>query len=522
MGTDLTRRAMIRQRLRRRTLIGTAVTAWLFAGCSVGPEYRRPEVATPQAWSPGGERAFEPELASRAVARPFDGRRWWSVFNDPVLDRLVQAAMAQNLDLQTAALRIATARAQRDSATGDRWPDVEATGVAGRARVSQNGVTQNLGGSGASGPTGGAANGGATGGSGAQTPTAFNLFQAGFDATWELDLFGGVRRNIEAAEADLRSAEEARRDSLVSLTAEIARNWLTLRGAQRQREIALADIETQNRLGRLVESRNRVGFTGSADVVAQRSQIASARGQLPPIEQSIAQSGNRLALLLALPPGGVAQIVGDSSFPPPLPPEVPVGLPGELLRRRPDIRQSEADLAAATARVGVATAALFPSVRLGLSGGLQASRASDLFDWSSRFLLGGTQLSIPIFEGGRLRAQVRVADLQAQQAVLSYRQTVLSAFHDVDNALVAYAAEQRRAAFQLRQVEAAQRSRALAAERYRTGLAAFIEVLDAERQAHQAELALADSTVNASTDLVALFKALGGGWSDDDPSVASR
>jgi multidrug efflux system outer membrane protein len=490
------------------------------AACTVGPEPRRPDVAAPDGWSPAAERAFDDGLPSRAVAGAYDGRRWWMGFGDPTLDRLVETAAAQNLDLQQTALRIAAARAQRDAAAGARLPNVEGSGLAGRSRMSENGIAKALSG-GSSGSTASNGGGGASGSGAAASsgpPSTFNLFQAGFDATWELDLFGKVRRNVQAAEADLRSAEEARRDARVSLMAEVARSYFSLRGSERQRDIAWADVATEERLLELVASRQRSGLVGEADTAAQQAQLASARAQLPPLEQAIAQSMNRIALLLALPPGGVGDWLSTATDLR-LPPAVPIGLPGDLLRRRPDIRQREADLEAATARIGVAKAALFPSIRLGLAGGLQSTEAADLLSWSSRFLLGGAQLSIPVFEGGRLQAQVRVADVQAQEAVLAYRQTVLSAFHEVDNALIAYAGEQRRSVALQRQLDEARHSEGLAEARYRSGLAAYTEVLDAQRQSHQSDLSLAQSTVSASTNLVALFKALGGGWNEAEDAA---
>lgn len=489
------------------------------AACTVGPEMQRPEVVVPPAWSAEGERALDTGLPSRAVARPFDSKAWWAAFADPTLDRLVQAAAAQNLDLQTAVFRIAEARAQRDAAAGARYPTVAGSVVGARARLSENGGLQSLTGGGGSSSGSSGSSGGS---SGSMPAPAVNLFQLGFDSTWELDLFGGTRRSIEAAEASLRSAEEARRDALVSLTAEIARNWFSLRGARQLRDVALADIETQEQLRRLFDSRNQSGLIPSSDVVTRQAAVNAARAQLPPAEQSIAQYASRIGVLLALPPGSFDELLGEPAVSRPLPPEVPVGLPGDLLRRRPDIRQREADLAAATAQVGVATANLFPSVTLGASLGLQSSKTSNLLQWSSRFLLGGAQVSIPIFEGGQLRAQVKIADLRAQEAVVAYRQTVLNAFHEVDNALVSYAAEQRRAASLKQQLDDARNGQRLADARFRSGLSPRIEVLDAERQAHQAEQSLDQSLTTASTNLVALYKSLGGGWEgalpDDDSS----
>ena len=495
---------------------GAVLIAAACAGCAaVGPDPHEPETDVPGGWSQAAQRAFAAEAKSRAVAAAFDGQRWWQVFQDPTLDRLERLAAAQNFDLQSAVLRIEIARAQRDAAVGARYPNVAATGIGLRTRQSRNGISQALGGGSSAGGMDGSGTGGsgAAGGSGGKPSSTFNLFDVGFDATWEPDLFGKVRRSVQAADADVRAAEAARYGALVSLTAEIARTYLELRGNQRQREIASTDLATQKRLLRLIESRNRSGLAPMSEVVTQRAQTSAARAQLPPLEQAIALARNRLALLLARPPGGVDELLGAASLPP-LPPEVPVGLPGELLRRRPDIRQREAQLEAATARIGVATASLYPSVTLGLAAGLQATRAADLFDWASRFFIGGLQVSVPIFEGGRLRAQVRIADLQAQQAVLGYRQTVLGAFHDVDNALVAYAQSQARAREQAAQVGDATRSRELAEDRYRNGLAAYIDVLDAERRANEARVALARSNVAATTNLVALFKALGGGWGE--------
>jgi NodT family efflux transporter outer membrane factor (OMF) lipoprotein len=495
--------------LRRLALTGLAA---LLGACTVGPDYRRPELAAPAQWSPGAT-APRPDATSVALPAPFDGRQWWSVFGDPLLDQLVQEAAQQNIDLQTAALRIEQARVQRVAAGSAAYPSVALSGVAGRTRMSENGIAGALGGGGSSG----------SGAQGASKPSlTTSLYQAGFDATWELDLWGRVRRNVEAADADIASAEAAKRDALVSLSAEITRSYLALRGIERQLAIARADLATQQRVGELVASRRRAGFAAEAEVSAQSAQIQAVLAQLPTLEQNLAQAKNRLALLLALPPGALEQRLKEQAAVTRLPPTVPVGLPGDLLLRRPDIRRREAELHSATARIGVAKARTFPSLQLGVLGGLQSTQLHDLTDWGSRFLLGGTQVSLPIFEGGQLRAQVRLADIGAQQAALAYRQTVLGAFHEVEDALVAYAEEQRRSAALQRQFDDAARTRELALSRWQSGLAAFTEVLDAERSAHQSEEQLAQSSVTASTDLVALFKALGGGWQDDGLDAGVR
>ena len=500
MDTDLSRAS-------RARAIALA-SATLLGACTTGPNFARPETTPPAAW-PGVAAALA-DVPSKPVARAFDGRSWWSVFKDPVLDSLVDEARRQNLDLQTAALRIEEARAQRGSAVAQGRPSVSGMGLGGRQRSSENGLASAL--------TGGAAQQGAsTGGAAAAAPSPYSdLFQAGFDATWELDLWGKARRGVEAADANIVSAEQARGDATVSLTAEVARTYLQLRGAQRQRAIVLADIDDQRALFRLADSRSRNGFAARADAVQQQAQLSNAEAQLPPIDQNIAQAMNRLALLLALPPGALADRLGGTpQADVALPPELPVGLPGDLLRRRPDILRSEADLHAATAKVGQAKAQLFPSITLGGVGGLQSIHADSLTDWASRFWVGGAQISIPIFEGGKLKAQIRTADVQMKEAALNWRSTVLSAYHDADNALVAYADEQRHAAALSRALADARRSEVLMRSRYSNGFVSMIEVLDAQRTVHQAEQQALQSNVAASTDLVALYKALGGDWTED-------
>jgi outer membrane protein, multidrug efflux system len=482
--------------------------AALLGGCVMGPNFQRPETTPPPSWR--GAASVPADLPSKPVARAFDGRRWWAVFKDPVLDGLVDEAVRQNLDLQTAALRIEEARAQRGAAAAQGLPSVSGSGIGGRQRASKNGFASALGGRASQ-------QGGTAGGQAAPPPSPYSdLFDIGFDATWELDLWGKARRGVEAADANIVAAEQARGNAMISLTAEVARTYLALRGAQRRHAIVQADIDDEQQLLALINSRSKNGFASQADAVQQQASLSASQAQLPPIEQDIDQAMNRLAMLLALPPGALAERLGP--LPPTqavLPPEVPVGLPGDLLRRRPDILKSEADLHAATAKVGQAKAQLFPSITLGGSAGLQSIHADSLTDWASRFWVGGAQVSIPIFEGGKLKAQIRTADAQMKEAALAWRSTVLAAYHDANNALVAYADEQRHAAALARQLADARRADALMRSRHRSGFVSMIEVLDAQRSVHQAEQQALQSNVAASTDLVALYKALGGDWSED-------
>jgi multidrug efflux system outer membrane protein len=277
-----------------------------------------------------------------------------------------------------------------------------------------------------------------------------------------------------------------------------------------------ADIADARHRLELTESRSRNGFAANADAVLQQAQLSSSEAQLPPIDQQVGQAMNGLALLLALPPGALAQRLGQApTADVALPPAVPVGLPGDLLRRRPDVLKAEADLHAATAKLGQAKAQLFPSITLGGAGGLQSVHASSLTDWASRFWIGGAQVSIPVFEGGKLKAQIRTADVQLKEAALAWRGTVLSAYHDADNALEAYADEQRHAAALAKALADARRSDALMRSRQRSGFVSMIEVLDAQRRVHQAEQQALQGNVAAATDLVALYKALGGDWDED-------
>jgi len=512
MDTEPTRpRAAARPRLTLSRASALACAA-LVGGCVMGPNFERPQATPPVSFH--GLAAAPADLASRPLATPYDGARWWAVFKDPVLDGLVDEARRQNIDLRTAALRIEETRAQLGAARSQGRPSVSGMGIGGRQRASQNGFFSAL--------AGGGQQQGGTPGAGAATPQQAapspysDLFQIGFDATWELDLWGKARRGVEAADANVESAEQARGGALISLTAEVARTYLQLRGAQRQRAIVAADIVDERQLLQLTESRSRNGFASKADSVQQQAQLSASEAQLPPIDQAIAQAMNGLALLLALPPGGLAQRLDAAPATDiVLPPAVPVGLPGDLLRRRPDVLKAEADLHAATAKVGQAKAQLFPSITLGGFGGLQSVHASSLTDWASRFWMGGAQVSIPIFEGGKLKAQIRTADVQMQEAALAWRGTVLSAYHDADNALEAYADEQRHAAALARALADARRSDDLMHARQRSGFVSMIEVLDAQRRVHQAEQQALQSRVAAATDLVALYKALGGDWDED-------
>jgi NodT family efflux transporter outer membrane factor (OMF) lipoprotein len=349
----------------------------------------------------------------------------------------------------------------------------------------------------------------------------FTLWQYGFDASWELDLWGRVRREVESADASVEASGDARRAALLSVVAEVARDYVQLRGTQTQLAIAGDNITTERESLELSRARFRGGLTTELDVANAAAQLQSTQAQVPQLEQQQDEGINALSYLLGEAPQALrAELVVPGQVPP-VPPRVPVGVPSELARRRPDIRQAEAQLHAATADIGVAVADFYPKITLDGSLGLQALKAKDLGNWGARQYGLGPTISVPIFEGGRLRATLELRRVEQQEAALTYQQTVLQAWHDVDNALTAYAAEQRRHDALAGAVVQDRLALRLARDRYTQGVEDFLNVLEAERSLLSAQLQLADSTTTVSANLVQLYKALGGGWEQTYP-VAAR
>ncbi len=350
----------------------------------------------------------------------------------------------------------------------------------------------------------------------------FDLWQYGFDASWELDLWGRVRREIESADASVEASVEARRNMLLSTLAEVARDYVQLREQQTVLDIVRKNIRSERDTLTLTRQRYLGGVTTELDVANAAAQLASTESQLPQTEEQIAESINALSYLLALTPGALSAELTTPAPVPPVPPTVPVGLPSELARRRPDIRQAEAQLHSATADVGVAVADFFPRVTLSGSLSLQALQFKNLGTWDARQYALGPSITLPIFEGGRLRGTLRLRQAQQQEAAISYQSTVLQALHDVDNALTAYADEQRRQQQLLAAVNASQRALDLARTRYAAGVSDFLNTLDAQRTLLSAQQTAAASTAMVSTDLVQLYKALGGGWETTFPIADTR
>jgi len=446
--------------------------------------------------------------------------RWWRSFADPTLDGLIERAGRGNLDLQEAVLRIVEARTQEQSAAAQGLPNVRASGSYQREQLGAKGFLESAGvynkvdqlGAPNSPINTIAPGAGAAVENGAnnvlnELTSPINLWQVGFDASWELDLFGRVRRSVEAAHAQTEAALESRNDALVSLEAEVAQTYMQLRGAQALRQITQSLVDQQDEIVRLTQSQAKVGLASELDVKSAAAQLAQTQAQLPQYDQQIEQALNGLSYLLGEPPGSLATELSAPAAVPPVPPAVPVGLPSTLARRRPDIRRAEA-----TADVGVAVAQFYPDISLTGQVGTRATNASGLTHWSSLFYSFGPSISLPIFEGGSLVANLHLSQAQQQQAALEYRKTVLMALRDVDNALAVYRTDQARRAALGDSVAALQASFELARDSYRKGLVTFINVLDAERQLSDAQQQYTQGTTQVSTDLVALYKALGGGW----------
>ena len=480
-------------------LVGVCVLA--LGACAVGPDFQPPNPGAPAAWSA----ASSPAAPSRADSQATVEAAWWTSFGDPELTSLIQRAAAANLDLQQAALRISQARAQQDIAKAQGLPSLNGDASWTGTRLSESTPTGKLFTQVGKIP-------GLPAGAGISIPNPYGQFQLGFDASWEIDLFGRVRRGVEAAKADVEAAAWDQRGAQVSLFGEVARAYVDLRGAQAKRAVTLQTIATLNELLDLARQRRGAGLSSDIDVSRAAAQVTAAEAALPLLEGQVVADINQLSRLVDLQPGALSAELSAARPVPPAPPVVPVGLPADLARRRPDILGAEARLHAAVAQQGVAIADLYPRVMLTASGGDQSQDLAHLLDWASRFGVIEPQVQLPLFDAGRRRANVRLQDARARDAGLDYAKTVLGALHEVDDALTVYDAEQRRRASLGATVAQNRTGVDLAMDRYRSGVGDFLGVLDAQRTEQQNQLQLADSTTAVSTDLVALYKALGGGW----------
>jgi NodT family efflux transporter outer membrane factor (OMF) lipoprotein len=477
------------------------------AGCTVGPDFAPPD---PQL--PAGSYSGEPATTGPWLQQPPDPS-WWAVFRDPILTDLERRIAAENLGVQTATIRLAESRFRRGIAAAAEFPSVNGDAKYQRELYSVNGPFIQA-------PVGlinllvpGSA-------SGPLVPTPFNEYYIGFDASWELDLWGRVRRQVEAADAQVDQAAEERRDALVSSLAEMARDYVQLRGVQMQIRIADENLKVAQDVLTRAQERAVNGVSAGGDVANAAAQVKSIRAQIPALEQQESQYINAVSLLLNQPPGALRSQLGRPKLVPLAPPRVPVGIPSELARRRPDIRAAETQLHAATADIGVAVASFYPTVQLNGTIGFDSLDIRKLWQLNSLQYTAGPSITVPIFAGGRLKNTLELRKAQQQEAAIAYQKTLMQAWHEVVNALVAYRLEQQRRTQLKLQIEYARQALTAVRERYSDGVGDFLTVLDAERTLLQAGQQYVTSTTNVSLNLVQLFKALGGGWEPIFPNLS--
>ncbi|HVZ08115.1 MAG TPA: efflux transporter outer membrane subunit [Rhodopila sp.] len=483
--------------------------------CTVGPDFQKPTWAAPTSWF-AGPRQDVMKVSTRAASTtretPVDVN-WWALFGDPKLTALEHRVAAENLDVKIAAARVAQSRDQLGIVQSAQFPTLDGNASYVRQKASDNGIFVAIpsaaGASGASGAT--------TGGVQGKGVNAFDIYQGGFDASWEIDLWGRIRRGVESATASSTAAEDAQRGVLLSMMAEVARDYIQLRGVQAQLQIARDNVKIAQQSLSLTQQRAAGGVTTDLDVANASAQLRATVAEIPVLQQQEAELINAMSFLLGQPPNALRAELEVPNPVPPVPRDVPVGVPSELARRRPDIREAEAKLHAATADIGVAQADFYPTVTFNGSVGLQSLQWSHAFDLNSRQYAFGPGLTIPLFEGGRLRATLHLREAQQEEAALTYQKTVLQAWREVDDALTAYQAQQARREQLVQAVADNRKALALAQDRYAQGVSGFLDVLTAQRSLLQTQQELQRSTTQVSDNLVVLYKALGGGWENDLP-----
>lgn len=493
--------------MRIAQLLATSALVGALAACKTGPNFTAPQPAVPDEYAGVKAAADEVSAPTASTGSPPESF-WWQQFHDPALDRLEERATAGNLDLKAAFIRIVEAREQVQSARAQGLPSLNASASYSREQLGLAGIIKSQHIDGAAAGSSGAA------GLISSLESPVNLYQLGFDASWELDLFGKVRRSVELADARSSGAMASRNDLLVSLEAEVAQDYFQLRAGKMLRTIIADQIAAQREVFGLTQNRQRHGLAGEADVESARAQLSTLQSELPTYQQSIATSRHALAVLTGQTPEAMDADFADSGDLPALPAVIPIGLPSTLARRRPDILESEAALHAAIAQVGVSVASLFPDISLTGTFGLRNLSPGYLFDWDSKFYTFGPTISIPIFHGGALVSNVRLSRALAAEAALNYRRTVLNALQEVEDGLTGLHQDAARAASLRDTLAADQRALDVDLDAYRHGLLTYITVLTVQIQMIQARQQLAQALLTQNTDLVKLYKALGGGWED--------
>lgn len=464
--------------------------ALLLAGCTVGPNYQRPQLSVPGHFAEAGSRtgSSDAELAD-----------WWKAFADPQLSELVNRSLAQNLDVETAAARISEARARERAAGAAAQPQAGAQASVTRQRISENAIPVP--------PGGGGQQGGAFGLPGSE----FTTWRPGFDASWEIDLFGKTRRSVEAAKARTGAATWTRRAVQVSVAAEVATTYFELRTLQARIANAQDELARQKRFEQIVAARTRGGLVSGQDLEQQASEVSAAAAALGSLQGRAEVQVHALGVLTGDTP---ESLIAELSQPRALPatPAIPAGLPSDLLRRRPDIQEAERELAASTADIGVAVADLYPRFSLTAAPALVSTALGSLLEWGSRSFSAGAAISWPLFNGGRTRGNIAVANARQEQALIAYRKAVLRALQDVEDSLSRTDAGRRQLAAFEEALGRAGRAEDIARTRYRGGLVTYSDVLVAQARRISLEGQVIDTKGTLARDSAGLFKAMGGGW----------
>ncbi|MGY4494819.1 efflux transporter outer membrane subunit [Pseudomonas sp. TE3610] len=460
----------------RRRITALLLLISLVQGCTLGPDFKAPKADLPARW--------------QAV----DGRvnpQWWASFNDPQLSALMAQALAGNLDLAIAASHVQQSQALRATVAADRVPAVNASGSYQRARNSQDGLMDI---------------------SGYDGKQAYSVWNAGLSISWEADLWGRVRRSVEAADASVQAVREQQHGLQVAIMALTARDYIELRGTQSALQVTRDNLAIARRTLTLTQAQRTQGVATDLQVAQAQALSAAIEARLPDLEQRESVLINALSLLVGQPPETLEGALQAPAPVPHGPAQVPAGLPSELAQRRPDIREAEARLHAATAAIGVAQADFYPRITLGADVGLQALQLANLGNWASRSFAAGPGISLPLFEGGRLQGALRLSEGRQQEAAIAYRKTVLGAWHEVADALSAYQARQRRQASLDQAVEASQRALHSAQLQYDQGSVDFLNVLNVQTALLDNQAAQVANSALVALALVDLYRSLGGGW----------
>ncbi len=456
------------------------LAVFLIAGCmTVGPDYSPPEMRTPKAW--------QKDIARVTIDRESEVEilaKWWDTFNDPVLSDLMEQAVAGNLNLKQALNSVKQARIQRGITDADRFPSVNSSGSAGRTYSKDM--------------------------SGDFTGT--NSFRLGLDASWEMDLFGGIRRSIEAADANLEATEESYRDVLVSLLAEVALNYIEVRSYQSQLLVAESNLRSQEETYDITKWRHRAGLTTALDVENASKNLEQTRSQIPSLKSGLEQAKNRIAVLVGREPGALDPDLHEYRSVPVAPDEIALGIPADLLRRRPDLRRAERELAAQTAKIGVAEANLYPRITLSGNIGLSALALGDLFSSDSLSTGVNSGISWPVYDAGRIMKNIEIQYAAQEQKLIAYRAALLIALEDVENAMTSYTYDLARRESLLKASESAEQAADTSRAQYLSGLMDFQSVLEAEKTLLTFQNNVVQSDAQIIKDLIGLYKALGGGW----------